>query len=533
MLNLTLKQIQCALADGQLDEACRLLQADAAVGACRRGQKLTTQLATALVQRGRDHLAAGRLDSALQDCNKAAALGGGREEIAALRQAVCRAMQDKQQVHQRRAARLATAEQQIGRGWLTAGLNLLADESSPGAAPLKDRALAERQRLAAAATKIDDALQRDDVRAALTLLNQVGPARLHDPALARLADAVTERVVAYVTEHVSAGALDLAAKVLTDAADLDDGQGRLERLRRGLAQCRRAADYLQAGRARQAAVILAGLRGRWPDAAWLVQATQDAQHAAEAAEALQAGPLGLLADSIATTEIAGTVAASLDSVTIPAKQEPAAMAHAPAPLDSPGANLPDRFIMQIDGVGAFLTVRGDAVTIGPVSATPRPAVGLLAGAHLPTVTLERHEQDYVLRSTDPIHVGSQRIEQRLLTDGDKIALSDRCRMRFNRPNVASGTATLSLSSARLPRPDITRVILMDREVLVGPGAGNHVQTAAVDKTVAFYVRQGRLCCRSDEPVFAGQRLLTADTPLPLDEPLRIGGLGVVVSTRCD
>ena len=533
MLNLKLKQIQCALSDGQLDEACGLLQADTSLRACRKGQKLTAKLAGAFVRRGNEHLAAGRLDHALQDCNKAAALGGGREEIAQFRQAICLAMQDRQQSHQRRAARLADAEQQIGRGWLTAGLDILADENHADAARLKDHALAERKRITAAVGKTKDALQRGDVYAAVTFLNQAGSARLHDDMLARLANDVVDRVVAHVTEQLNTGSLDMAAKVLTEAASLEDGQGRLERLRRTVAQCRRAARCLCAGQNRQAAVILAGLRARLPDAAWIVQAAKEAQQAAEAVESLQAGPLGVVTDSILS--LAG------DDESTPSGKYAAQEGHeeeAISPVarpgtDSPGQALPSRFVMQIDGVGAFLTVRENTITIGPVSSTPRPAVGLLAGAHLPTVTLERHEHDYVLRSAEPIHVGSHRVDERLLTDGDKIALSNRCRMRFNKPNAASGTATLSLSSARLARPDITRVVLMDREILVGPGAGSHIQTAAVDKTVAFYVRQDRLYCRSDEPVFVGQKHLGAEAPLPLDVPLRIGALGVVVAGHCE
>jgi len=544
VLNLTLKRIQCALADGQLDEAHRLLEAETSLRACRKGQKLTARLAAALVRRGREHLAAGRLDQALRDCTKAAAWGGDREDVGALRQAVCEAMEERRRQGRRRAGRLATAEKHIGAGWLTAGLDLLGDVDDGEAGRLKDQASAERRRLSAAAEKIEAALERDDVRGALALLKQVGPARLYDERLGQLSQAVADRVVGHVSEALNTGAVEAAAKVLAEAADLDDTSGRLGGLRRCVEQCRRAAWHLQAGRARRAAVLLAGLHSRFPQAGWLADAARQAQQAAESSEALMAGPLGLLCGSDVGAAGDGEAEAPADGRATEASGEGtdavAAAAAGSASMEVERAEpeaaddrLPNRVVLQIDGVGAFLVVRDERITIGPVSKTPRPTVGLLAGADLPTVTLERHEHDYVLRSGDAIRVGGRPVEQRLLNDGDKIALSDRCRMRFGKPNAASGTAVLSLSSARLPRPDITRVILMEREILVGPGAGCHVRTAAVEQTVTFAVHGGGLCCRSDVPVFAGGRQLAAGAALPLNEPVRVGALGMVISTRCD
>jgi len=46
------------------------------------------------------------------------------------------------------------------------------------------------------------------------------------------------------------------------------------------------------------------------------------------------------------------------------------------------------------------------------------------------------------------------MKNKLLTEGDRVTLSNRCQFKFSRPNSASGTARLVLSSARLPNPDI-------------------------------------------------------------------------------
>ena len=87
MLTLRIKQAECALADGRLDEAFEIAKTDD-VRDHRRGQKLIGKLTRALAKRGWDNLAADRLHQALTDCNTADKLGGKLPEIAELRTAI-------------------------------------------------------------------------------------------------------------------------------------------------------------------------------------------------------------------------------------------------------------------------------------------------------------------------------------------------------------------------------------------------------------------------------------------------------------
>ena len=108
MLILKLKQADLALSDGRLDEAYDLLQT-AALKQHRRGQLLVGQLARALGQRGKDHLAKGRLQEALADCNKADTLSGNLDFVAQLRKSVCEAIQARQEQSEKRQAHVAMA----------------------------------------------------------------------------------------------------------------------------------------------------------------------------------------------------------------------------------------------------------------------------------------------------------------------------------------------------------------------------------------------------------------------------------------
>ena len=97
-------------------------------------------------------------------------------------------------------------------------------------------------------------------------------------------------------------------------------------------------------------------------------------------------------------------------------------------------SLSSRFVMHIDGIGGFLVLRENRITIGPISSSAQPMVGLMADPNLPVVTIERIEDDYFIRSSSPIHVNDASVTNKLLVDGDRISLSPRCSMKFHIPN---------------------------------------------------------------------------------------------------
>jgi len=158
----------------------------------------------------------------------------------------------------------------------------------------------------------------------------------------------------------------------------------------------------------------------------------------------------------------------------------------------------------------------------------------MAPPNMPVATIQRQDEDYFLRSDDPIGVGDKMVTEKLLADGDKIALSHRCRMKFNLPNAASNTATLLLAGAKLPRPDINHVILMDRDILIGPGIGNHIRSNSNsnnnnnEKSLAMFVRDGRMYCRTQDNVIVNGKEFDGRYGLPLDTPIKIGRMNVVL-----
>jgi hypothetical protein len=185
--------------------------------------------------------------------------------------------------------------------------------------------------------------------------------------------------------------------------------------------------------------------------------------------------------------------------------------------------------MQIDGVGGFLVFREPRITIGPVSSSARPMLGLIADPNTPVILLERVDGDYFVRSQRPIEVNGQTVTETLLSDGDRITLSPRCRIRFHLPNPASTTALLTVSGARLNRPDIRQIVLMDRDILIGPYANNHVRTDHLKEPVALFAQNGRLLCRAKDSILVDGRSFDPGVGLAVDKRIEIGKLSMVVA----
>jgi hypothetical protein len=156
-------------------------------------------------------------------------------------------------------------------------------------------------------------------------------------------------------------------------------------------------------------------------------------------------------------------------------------------------------------------------------------LALIADPNLPTVMLERMEGDYFVRSTTPIAVNGQPVTEKLLADGDHISLSPRCRIKFHLPNPASTTAVLTVSGARLSRPDIGQLILMDRDILVGPYLNDHIRTDHVKEPVALFAQNGRLLCRAQESILVDGCSFDPNVGLAVDKPVQIGRLSMVVA----
>jgi len=523
VLILRIKQAECALADDRLDEAFAIAQADD-VRRHRQGQRLIGRLTRAFIRRGRQNLDAGRLQPALADCNKAEKLAGNASDAAQLREMVCRAIVEKQNGHQQDAFRVAQARKNMADGWLSVGEQILAEapEDDAQAHLLKQELAAARLHTDDAVAKAEQALKHGDIEAAVDYIRAGGITKNRNGQVGQLLRQISRQAGEQARVSLEQGRVDRAQSLLQRLAPLGIDGDEITELRRAVTQCHQAAEFVATGQPGAALPLLRKVKAVYPSATWLDKAVSEVRQAAEALEELDAGPLGL---SIA--DAAGCQGGEQPNTSAQCRVERPEVA---MPEIDDNCELPSGFVMQMDGIGSYLVFRQSRVTIGPISSSGRPTLGLMAEPSLPVISIERVDGDYFLRGAQAIQINGQAVTEKMLTDGDTIALSPRCRLRFRRPNPASTTAVLVLAGARLGRPDIRHVILMDRDVLVGPFTNNHVQTEHLEKTITFFCQNGRLLCRADEPVSVDERPMQPEKGLTVDKPIRIGKLSMVLTT---
>lgn len=542
MLILRIRRAETALADGRLDEAFGLAQ-EPGLQAHHKGQKLIGRLARALVDRGREHLAAGRTEQAAADCQRAAALGGNLSEVAQLRAAIAEAAATRQRLERHRGDVLAAAREHVENGRLSIGEACLAgaDAESARVALLREQVAARRAQADAALNRARQALDREDFSAAAAALIDARQAHANDSRVCETRAELARKACARAGSAIDAGRLDQADALLAPVVRACGESIEVYELVRFLDGCREALGGVAGGQPRAAAETLKRLTALRPTAGWLAQAAQNAQQAAEHLEALRSGPLGLLRGdrrSAGEKERWNNGAMERDG------QPPSLLrAHTPQPGDRGGAAhlfrgaehegapcvLPPRLLFHVDGVGSFLVLRDRRVSVGPASSSRRPEINLLAEPGLPGIEIERIDEDYFLSCESGVRVNNAQVKRKLLANGDRIALSDRVRAQFALPNPASTSAVLRLSGTRLPSCDARQVILLDREMILGPGPSAHIRSDHLLEQAIFQVRDGRLLCRSKEQILVNDHPVDRNAGLPLGARVQVGAVSLVVT----
>jgi hypothetical protein len=534
VLILRLKQAETAIADDRLDEAFEIVQSEN-VRQHRRGQKLIGRLARAFARRGLENLEAERVQLALLDCNKAEKLAGNTPDVAKLRSAICAEMEQKRLRDRHRSFKVAAARQHIQDGWLSAGEQILdgTDEKDSQAGIVLEQAAVVRLQIGQAMSHVEQALSRDDLEGAIDFAMKAGVVGNQSHEVVDLVSRLRSQAVKRIKESIDQGRISLAYSLWQKVSAIADGSVEMSELGRALAQCRQAAEYVAAGRPREAVPLLRKVQSVCPSARWLSAIADQTRQAADLLDELAASPIGL--DT--TNEERGTMnegrQRTEDGGQITEGEKQLAPGFTGGSDAREISSLPTKFLLQMDGIGSFMVLRDGRVTMGPISSSARPTVGLMADPNLPIATIERADDDYFVRSSSPIRVNDIATSNKLLANGDRIGLSPRCGMKFGIPNPASTTATLTLSSARLGRADVRKIILMDRDILIGPNVGSHILAEALEETVTLFVQNGRLLCKARQGILVDDKPVGSTAGLPIEKHVRIGRLSLVLTELKD
>jgi hypothetical protein len=516
------------MADGRLDEAFDIVQSKD-IKEHHRGQKLIGRLALAFAKRGQDNLEAERIQLALADCNKAEKLAGNTADVAKLRSAICSDMEQRRLRSRHRSLKVAQARQHIQDGWISTGEEILKDagDQDGQAGIVLQQAAVARLHASEAVTKAEKALQRNDLDAAIDFVRNAGAANSQNEQVVEMVSKLRLLAAGQIKENFNSGRLDLAQTLWQKVSPIADGCSEISELGSALSQCSKAAEHVAAGRLREAVNLLRKVQLTCPAAQWLSTVTNQSRQAAELLDELAAGPLGL--DMTRREDMEDEIQQTDDEDRSAGEALPQAMRGERSSDNRDESSLVSKFVLQIDGIGSFYVLRDSRITVGPVSSSARPTVGLMVDPNLPAITIERSEDDYFIRSSSPVQVNDVTTTDKLLVDSDRINLSPRCGMKFNIPNPASTTATLSLPAVRLGRADVRRVILMDRDILIGPTEGSHVLAEALDEAIALFTQNGRLLCRAKDKILVDEKTVSPTACLPFDRQIRIGRISLVLT----
>ncbi len=522
MIALRIRQAETALKGQRLDEAYDLVRTED-VRTHRRGQRLIDQLAPALVRRGREHFDAGRLQEAMVDCQKAADLAGNTPDVAGLRDDVVQALSRRHRADRQRIDTVTLAKEHAAHGRLSACQQILegSDLTQGADKGLMNQAQARRQTAESALRGVRSAMQAGDWATAMDRMVEAKRAHAGSDAVSTLAIEVTTQANERIRTALQQGRLDLADLLLRKLSDLAEGNLDTKEMRRVLGQCHLAGEYVEQGQPRRALEVFRKLTAVLPDASWVGQAMDQARQAADGLEALRGGPIGLLG---------GSDVAPPKTIARPEPERPSPVQRrSPAAERPSGGRLPTRFMIHVDGVGGFLVLIDRTVRVGPVGSPSHPDVGLLADQHVPGATIERVDEDYFLTGEDDVAINGRPGRRRLLADGDKIALSQRCRFRFRLPHPASTSAVLDLTGARLPKGGARRVILLDREIVIGPGPGTHIRADDLTEPVVLGLRDGVLMGNAKTEIHVADRTYDRHASLPMETQVRIGPVSLVMT----
>ena len=530
MFNLRLRQAETAFAEGRLNEAARLAE-QPEVRDHREGQLLLTRVVDAFVERGLEHLQAGRLNEAFIDCEEAEKLAGEQSTIAELAQAIASARQDAQKKAIRKQQVAAEVGQEIARGELELGAKILSqlvrDDSSGGsvAGRMNEQIAVSRERVEAATERARGEVKAGHSResvAAILELQKLSPSH---PELVNLIDQVTAPVVSQLWFEVEGARLDRADALIATVQPLIGFDPELTEICRAIESAREVQELLEAARFDEAYLQLRKLAPLLGNVLWLSALAEQARQATELAVELQSSPLSLLGHSKRT---------SAAPTSLPTSMVNAASDNSLGSVRFHSEPLPRQLVLQIDGVGSTLLIRQSKVTFGAPTRTRSCDVALVGFAGNDLLTIERSSGRYHLTAGTAVDVAvnDQPGQGRTLTSGDNVRVGKRCRFRFRRPTTAVPTAVLELTGTRLSRPDIRSVVLFDETLIVGPGQSSHLMARSLDQPLILFIRDGAFHVRSGMPDRA-QRFSADGSPqgakrLTLDNPVEIGGTRVTI-----
>ncbi len=546
-----IKAAEEALGRGRLEEALDLAGAPDLADQ-RPARELLARIGEALLERGQDHLLERRFQEALADFERAARCGRPAEKAAEWRNRALAALQDHQRAELDRRTALDVARQRLEAGSLTAAAEALALVPDDADRRRLDEEIARRQSKATEAlAAAEAALQKGDLAEAARQLKTSSAMDARRPELADLEGRLITLAVRRATEEYTGGRLAHAQRTLALLGEIGRGRGDRHEIEEALRLAREAAKALADDRYAKAGVLLGRLTQIGPGAQWVSEVREHLRILENHRRVLLEGPLGLLLGHETPGDLSvygpdetrplGRIAKENAE---PAHRYPVARHAGVAPLSPPviavaggpdeGGRLPTRLLLRIDGVGSFLLLRGDRVTIGRAGPGATADLQLVSDLAERQAEIVRAGEDYFVVAASGVELADQRVTHALLQSGDRLRLGRRVRMTFLRPSRKSLAAALDLGDGVRTTGDCRRVILWSGPLLMGSQAECHIRLGYGLAGVILIERGGQILLKpmaptaAAMPVRVGAPTEYGELRLTIQEWPGSGGVGRVV-----
>jgi len=517
-LQVRLKQARNALRDGRLDEAFAIAN-ETAIRELRGGQILLESLVKPHLERAASHLAEGRLREAHLDVERAILAGGNRPHTAELRKKVREAQDLKEQEDRRQGELMDAARKHLEKGSLRTGREILADAESGAPEVQKFRQEVDhRERKGEEARgRAWKHLENEELLEALAAAREAVEA---DPRHGDLPElrAQLKKVILEATERaLESGDLTAAEDLFAQLRSVAGDSLELRRVGDALSLSQDAVAAFRKGDFENSRAYLTKLEKALSGASWVEENLRDLAKVTEALPMLRAGPLGRTApppDTDGTALPASSTALS--------KQQRRILAAGESPETAPGL---ERLLLWIDGVGTYLILNTQRISMGRTGSSARPDIALaadLAGYH---AEILRIEDDYfIVAAQGTVEVGGRKTSRKLLADGDSIRLGASCRFRFHLPTALSPTAVLTLERGQRIEGDVRKIVLFNELLLLGKEGKCHVEAPVAGDTVVLSAGSGGLVCRAPEEILVDAKAAGREALIPLGAHVEIGEL---------
>ncbi len=528
------QKAKAALRAGRLDEAYEVA-AQSELKDHRQGQEIREQLVDPLLDRAEDHLAAGRKRDALADVERAQELGGNRPRTADLRERILSTLRDARRDELRERAVLESVRNHIGAGRVDAAESRLATlpTSRTARKSLENEVHAVREAGAAARSKVRSHLEHKEVLAAIEgatrdLLALASDAETRDLILEATRAGETEALAA-----LSAGRLERVEQLGAALGPLRAagfGEGAWEE---PLRLSRAAADAISTARWELARIAIGKMSSILPRAKWLAETAKQVDAVERAVVSLRSGPLGLLASAPRRgADPAATLAVGAGTNDVGRGFDPQRTTPVAAPGAAPLAKGPPGkgpAVLWVDGVGSFLVMPAERVTIGRAGSSARPDIALSADLEGVHAEILRVDGDHFIVARGPVSVAGRRVDKHLLADGDEVVLGKRAKITFRAPSALTTTGVLELGSGLRVHGDVRQIVLVDEHLLIGNKSSCHVVARDATERLVLSAAGGAYRLKASEPIVIDNRVRGEEEPLAFGATVEASGVTFTIT----